>query len=566
MDSPNMVFLFVKMLGALALLIYGMKHMSESLQKLTGSHLRHTLSAITGNRVMGILSGMLVTVAVQSSAATTVMTVSFVNAQLLSLTQAIAVIMGANIGTTLSAWIMSAGFSFSISDLVWPAFVVGILLISTKSKRFVGDFLYGAAFIFLSLGVLSATGKEMDLAHNEALATFFASFDPHSYLTVLLFLLIGSVLTCMVQSSAAIMAITMVLCSSGVMSIHLGVALVLGENIGTTLTANFAALTAGVQARRAALAHLLFNVFGVLWVLTMFFPFVDFACSLVGIDTARDTTPDPMRLSFALATFHSCFNVINTLILVWFVPQIEKLVCLIIKDKPEQAAPEEDAVQLQYIEAGLVATPEIAVLQAQREVCIFGERIQGLFNRVRQLMAVDDEKKFASEFDEIEKEEDRSDRIELAIAEFLAKVSEEHLSDETKGKVRTMLRQIGEVESIGDSCYNLARTFKRFRGGPEKFTDAQVGDIKEMMALVDTALDKMNVVLDRHHYDPGIADSLRIESEINALRDKFKRSNIEAVNDHRISYSTGTAFNDLVCECEKLGDYIINVAQARYGK
>ncbi|MBQ2526203.1 MAG: Na/Pi cotransporter family protein, partial [Bacteroidales bacterium] len=324
-----------KLLGALALLIFGMKTMSEALQKMAGPQLRHVLGAMTTNRVTGVLTGMIVAVSVQSSAATTVMTVSFVNAGLLTLAQAISVIMGANIGTTLSAWIMSAGFSFNITNLVWPAFLVGIILIHMKKQRYLGDFLFGISFLFFALGTLNMTGRELDLASNQSVVDFFTSFDTGSYLTILLFLLIGTVLTIIAQSSAALMAITMVLCTSGVLPIYQGLALVMGENIGTTLTANFAAMSANTQAKRAAFAHLVFNVFGVIWVLILFYPFVNMICNITGVDPSSDTQ-DPTRLSFTLATFHTVFNITNTLILIWFIPQIEKFVCGIIKGKKHE--------------------------------------------------------------------------------------------------------------------------------------------------------------------------------------------------------------------------------------
>ena len=565
--EQNFAFLLVKMLGSLALLVFGMKYMSEALQKLTGPQLRNTLSAMTGNRFTGILTGMLVTVAVQSSAATTVMTVSFVNAQLLSLAQAISVIMGANIGTTLSAWIMSAGFSFNLSDLVWPVFLIGIVLIYSKRRHIVGEFLFGVAFLFFALGMLSITGKEMDLAHNAWLTGFFGSFDPSSYLTILTFLLIGTILTIIAQSSAAIMAITMVLCTSGVLPIHLGIALVMGENIGTTVTANVAALTGNVMARRAAMAHLLFNVFGVTWVLIVFFPFVDMVCSLVHVDP-HSSTIDPARLSFVLATFHSCFNVINTLVLVWCIPLIERAVCWIIKDKeqaPEQTA-EEPTMQLQYINGGIMSTPEIAVLQAQREVQSFGTEIQDMFNRVRLLMVTDSNENFDKGFKAIEDEEDNTDRREYAIAEFLAQVSLEHLSDETKEKVRIMMRQIGEIESIGDGCYNLARTMKRFREKGKHMDEHKNKAINMMMELVDKALSQMNVVLRDRDEVVNIKLSLRLENEINALRTELKSRNAGEVDNHTTTYDQATAFTDLVCECERIGDYIINVVQAKLGK
>ena len=336
----NLLIAF-KLLGSIALLIYGMKVMSEALQKMAGPQLRHLLGKMTTNRFSGVATGALVTVAVQSSAATTVMTVSFVNAALLTLSQAISVIMGANIGTTMSAWIMSAGFSFNIANVVWPVFLVAIILIQTGKRRYFGDFLFGLSFLLFALGMLKQTGTELDLASNPAVVSFFASFKTN-YWTVLLFLLIGTLLTALVQSSAALMAITMVLCSTGAITIFQGIALVMGENIGTTVTANLAALNANTQARRTAMAHLLFNVFGVVWVLIVFFPFVRTVCRIVGIDPTAESV-DPARLSFALAAFHTGFNVINTALLIGFVPQIEKLVCLLIKPKKTD---EEDEFRL----------------------------------------------------------------------------------------------------------------------------------------------------------------------------------------------------------------------------
>ena len=365
------MLIILKLLGSIALLIYGMKVMSEALQKMAGPQLRHLLGAMTTNRFSGVATGALVTVAVQSSAATTVMTVSFVNAALLTLAQAISVIMGANIGTTLSAWIMSAGFSFNIANVVWPVFLIAIILIQTGKQRYLGDFLFGLSFLLFALGMLKATGVEMDLASKPAVVAFFSSFKTN-YGTVLLFLLIGTVLTAMVQSSAALMAITMVLCATGAISIYQGIALVMGENIGTTLTANIAAMSANTQARRTAMAHLLFNVFGVIWVLILFFPFVRMVCRVVGLDPTAPEQ-DATKLSFALATFHSFFNVINTAVLIWFIPQIEKLVCLIIKPKKSE---EDDEFRLQYISSGIMKTPEISVLQAQKEIAVFGERMQ----------------------------------------------------------------------------------------------------------------------------------------------------------------------------------------------
>ena len=314
--TQQYVMILLKILGTLGLLIFGMRMMSTALQKMAGPQLRHVLGRMTNNRIMGMLTGAGVTCAVQSSSATTVMTVSFVSAGLLTLGQAISVIMGANIGTTLTAWIMSLGYNVDLTNVVFPAFLVGILLIYHKRHRYKGDFLFGIAFMFFSLVLLSNAGKELDLEHNEAVMSFFSSFDTSSHFTILIFLAIGTVITCIVQSSAAVMAITILLCSTGVLPIYLGIALVMGENIGTTATANLAALGANNEARRAALAHLLFNVFGVIWITLVFYPFVDVVCRLVGYDPTA--AGQHQRLPVVLAMFHTCFNVTNTALLIGF--------------------------------------------------------------------------------------------------------------------------------------------------------------------------------------------------------------------------------------------------------
>ena len=550
----------LKLLGSIALLIYGMKVMSEALQKMAGPQLRHLLGKMTTNRFSGVATGSLVTVAVQSSAATTVMTVSFVNAALLTLSQAISVIMGANIGTTMSAWIMSAGFSFNIADLVWPAFLIGIILIQLGKHRYIGDFLFGLSFLLFALGMLKQTGIEMDLANNPAVVDFFASFKTN-YGTILLFLLIGTVLTAMVQSSAALMAITMVLCSTGAITIFQGIALVMGENIGTTVTANLAALNANTQARRTALAHLLFNVFGVIWVLIAFFPFVRFVCGIVDLDPEAGSQ-NATQLSFALATFHTCFNLINTAVLIWFIPQIEKIVCAIIKPKKTE---EEDEFRLKYIRSGIMKTPELSVFQAQKEIVTFGIRMQRMFGMVKDLYKTDDDETFNKIFARIEKYEDISDRMEDEIGKYLGQVGDAHLSDDTKEKIREMLRQIGELESVGDSFYNLARTLRRGREKKIAFTPEQIESGKEMYHLVEQAMTLMNTALAGRREDFDINESIEVEKKINALRNTLRQQNIDNVDDRVYSYEAGTVFMDMVNECEKTGDYVMNVLEARMG-
>ena len=550
----------LKLLGSIALLIYGMKVMSEALQKMAGPQLRHLLGAMTTNRFSGVATGALVTVAVQSSAATTVMTVSFVNAALLTLAQAISIIMGANIGTTLSAWIMSAGFSFNIANLVWPAFLVGIILIQQGKHRYVGDFLFGLSFLLFALGMLKATGVEMDLASKPAVVDFFASFKTN-YGTILLFLLIGTVLTALVQSSAALMAITMVLCATGAITIFQGIALVMGENIGTTVTANLAAMSANTQARRTAMAHLLFNVFGVCWVLIFFFPFVRMVCGIVGLDPTAPEQ-DPTRLSFALATFHTCFNVINTAVLIWFIPQIEKIVCKIIQPRKSE---DEDEFRLQYIRGGLMKTPEISVLQAQKEIALFGERMQRMFRMVRDLDATEDDAAYQKLFERITKYEEISDNMENESGRYIGQVGDAHLSDETKEKIRAMLRQIGELESIGDSCFNLARIQRRKRESESKFTENQLAGVIRMYDLVDEALTQMNVLLAGRRDDHDIVASEVLEEKINACRNELKEKNIRDLDNHVYGYDASTVYMDLISEFEKTGDYIINVVEARLG-
>lgn len=559
--TQDYLMVSLKLLGALGLLIFGMKMMSEALQKMAGPQLRHILGRMTTNRLTGMLTGTMVTCAVQSSSATTVMTVSFVSAGLLTLGQAISVIMGANIGTTLTAWIMSLGYNVDLTNVVFPAFFAGMVLIYRKKHRYVGDFLFGIAFMFLSLVMLSTAGKEMDLEHNESVVSFFASFDTNSYLTILAFLAIGTLITCIVQSSAAVMAITILLCSTGVLPIYLGIALVMGENIGTTATANLAALGANTQARRAALAHLMFNVIGVIWVLCVFYPFVNLVCGFVGYDPSMSGQTE--RLPVVLAMFHTCFNVTNTALLIGFIPQIERIVCWLL---PEKMQPGHEELQLQYIEGNVIQTPEIAVLQAQKETAHFAKRIQQMFALVRQLLDEKDTAAFSHLFGKIENQEDLTDRMEIEIARFLEKVSENHLSDETKTKVHQMLREVGELESIGDSCYNLARTMNRQRESGKEYTENQHQQLTAMMALCDDALTQMNSIMSGHRYEHDIRETYRIENEINQMRQRLKNENIRAIDAHEYDYAIGTIYTDLINECEKLGDYVVNVVQARFGR
>ena len=544
MENQSIIIMVLRLLGSLALLVFGMKTMSDSLQKMAGPQLRHILGRMTTNRFTGMLTGVLVTAAVQSSTATTVMTVSFVNAELLSLAQAISVIMGANIGTTLTAWIMTVGVAFKISDFVWPVFVIALLLIYRKKHENVGGFLFGLAFLLLGLGTLRDTGEAMKLGEQPAILNFFQAFDPSSFSTTLIFLLIGSILTMCVQSSAAVMAITMILCSSGALPIYQGIALVMGENIGTTVTSNLAAMTASTQARRTALSHMFFNLFGVCWILIILHPFIDWVCSLVGYDTTmvKDVVgneaflANAAKLSVVLATFHTCFNVANTFILIWFIPQIEKIVCAVIKGKKKAENEEDEPLKLKYIGAGLMKTPEIAVLQAQKEITHFATRMHRMFGMVRELLEEHDDEKFGKLFERIRKYEDISDNMEIEIAKYL------------------------------DACYNLGRSINRLHESGKDFPEHLKDEIHKMMEVTDKSLVQMDNVMNSRREDVNLDDTLRIEIEINSMRDELKKENITSVNEHQYDYAMGTMFTDIVSECEKLGDYVVNVVEARLGK
>ena len=553
--------LIFRLLGSLALLIYGMKTMSDALQKMAGPSLRHILARMTGNRLNGMLTGTLVTCAVQSSSATTVMTVSFVSAGLLTLAQAISVIMGANIGTTLTAWIMSLGYNVDLTVIVFSSFLIGMVLIYKKRHRVAGDLLFGLGFLFWSLVMLSSVGRDMDLAHNADVVSFFASFDTGSYFTILAFLAAGTIITCVVQSSAAVMAITILLCSTGVLPIYMGIALVMGENIGTTATANLAALGAGTEARRAALAHLLFNVFGVIWVLAVFYPFVNMVCGFVGYDPA--SAGQSARIPVVLAMFHTCFNVLNTALLIGLIPQLERIVCKLL---PENKAEAKQPTTLHFIRGGVMQTPEIAVLQAQKEVVHFAERMHRMFGMVCALIDEKDKKELEAQYARIERYETIADNMEIEIANYLEQVSNERLSDETKEKVRVLLKQIGELESIGDACFKISRTVKHLRKGKEDLSAAQYAMIHDMLRLVNEAVVQMIMVVSGRRKNLSLGDSLSIEKDINEQRDMIRTETANDVNAHQYSYTLGTLYGDIVADCEKIGDYVMNVVESRLGK
>lgn len=551
------------LIGSVAMLMYGMKVMSEGLQKMSGSKLRNILGTMTTNRFSGIATGAFITTSIQSSTATTVMTVSFVSAGLLTLSQAISVIMGANIGTTATAWIMVAGGAFDMRYLIYTSMILAIGCIYTGKNKNLGEFIIGLAFMLLGLYTLKGNAADMHLDQNESVQQFFGQFG-NNYGTYFLFLLIGGLLTCSVQSSAAIMAITMTLCSANVLNIYQGIALVMGENIGTTITSNVVALSASTQARRAAMAHLIFNLFGVVWVLCIYTFFVNTVCGLVNYDPQCTTyTEEQMALllPMVLAAFHTSFNICNTAILVWFIKPLERVVCFIIKQKE---GGEEEEGRLKFIGGGLLSTAELSILEARKETIQFCQRCYRMFGLVRELLHTEKGEDFSKLFSRIEKYESITDNMEIEIANYLNKVSEGRLSSDSKMQISRMLREVDELESIGDSCYNLARTINRRRQyANEDFTAEQYEHIHNMMSLTDHALEQMCVVCSKpEHQYVDLNQSYNIEHEINNYRTQLKNQNLVDINNHVYDYQIGVFYTDMINECERLGDYVINVIQA----
>ena len=558
------IYDLLKLFGSLALFLYGMKIMSEGLQKLAGDKMRRILTAMTTNRVTGVLTGMLITALIQSSSATTVMVVSFVNAGLLTLAQSIGVIMGANIGTTVTAWIISAlGFKVDIAAFALPLLTVGVVMLFMQKSKYksMGEFIMGFCFLFMGLSYLKANAP--DLEHNPEMLAFVQDYANMGFMSILLFVLIGTVLTMIVQASAATMAITLIMCANGWISFELGAALVLGENIGTTITANLAAITGNTQSRRAALAHLVFNVFGVIWVLCLFTPFTSAVTWIVENWMGITDNGDGSFVSFQLSAFHTCFNVCNVLILIWLVKFIEKTVCKILPSKES-----DEDTRLRFITGGLLSTAELSILEAQKEISLYAQRTHKMYGFVQELLTTKKGDEFNKLFSRIEKYESISDNMEVEIAHYLNQVSEGRLSAESKVQIQNMLREVTEIESVGDSCYNLARTLSRKRQNlQEDFTEKQYEHIQNMMNLADEAMEQMLKVVDKstsQHVD--VNKSYNIENEINNYRNQLKNQNIIDVNNKLYDYQIGVYYMDIIAECEKLGDYIVNVIEATGAK
>ena len=546
------------LVGSLALFLFGMKTMSEGLEKFAGDRLRSILAAMTKNRVMGVLTGILITALIQSSSATTVMVVSFVNAGLMTLGQSIGVIMGANIGTTVTAWIISAvGFKVNIAAFAIPLLAIGMpLIFSNKGNRkSIGEFVFGFSFLFMGLAFLQEAATAMNIG--DMVASMLSHVPQDSFLTILLFVIVGAVVTMIVQASAATMAITLMLFGMNIpgFGFEQAAALAMGQNIGTTITAFMASLTANTQARRAALAHMFFNVFGVVAFLIVFYP----ACDAVSwfVDSVMGGGNDLFKLS----AFHTAFNIINTLLLIGFVRQIEMFVCRVLPMK----AQDED-YRLRFISGGLLSTAELSIMEAQKEIRHFAERCQRMFGFVPELMQITDEMEFNKLFSRIGKYENITDSMEMEIAASLNKVSEGRLSDASKAQIQKMLRQITELESIGDSVYNLGRTLNRHRMHcQDAFTPEQTQHMQTMLGLVEGSLEEMMKRIDLTAPRTNITKSINIEHEINNYRKQLRNQNLSDVNAGLYSYQLGVFYVDFISECERLADYVMNVVQAGKG-
>lgn len=592
-------FQILQLIGSLGIFLYGMKVMSEGLQKIAGDRLRNFLSAMTSNRVFGIFTGLLITILVQSSSATTLMVVSFANAGLVTLGQAISVIMGANIGTTVTAWVISLfGFKIDIATYAVPIVALSIpFIFSSKSNRKSwGEFIIGFAFLFIGLQYLKDSVP--DLKNHPQALEFLKDYASGGFGSTILFMFIGTILTVVVQSSSATVAITLIMCSKGWISFELATAMVLGENIGTTITANIAAIGANVTARRTAIAHLLFNVFGVLFALIFFTPFIKLVVHIISnygpgdprmlfdflaelgperaalLETDISQISDPALLqdiemrntgitavSFGLSLFHSLFNVFNVLIMIWFVNVYVYICRKIIPDKKQKSKGEE--FQLKYISFGMLSTAELSIAQAQKEMAVFGERTSRMLDMVKELVVEEDEEKFAETYNRVEKYENICDRMELEIANYLSKVSEGRLSAEGKEHIRNIIRAVTEIESIGDSCYNLAKNIKRREDHKANSTPQMQKNILHLLDLNAKALQRMNFILSKSEVQPDDAlESYNIENAINNFRNDVQISSLDEINSKEYTYQEGVYYHDIINEGERLGDYILNVVQA----
>ncbi len=556
----NIVLQILTLLGSLGLFLYGMTLMSESLQKVAGQRLRSILAAMTSNSLKRILTGTLVTAIIQSSSATTVMIVSFVNAGLLSLTQAVGVIMGANIGTTVTAWIIALlGFKADIAIISIPLIGIGfaMMMFKSKKKKNIGELIIGFALLFLGLSFLKDSVP--DLGSSPEILSFIKSWTDWGYLSILTFVGIGTLLTIILQSSSATMALTLVMCNFGWIPFEMAAAMVLGENIGTTITANIAASVANVSARRAARAHSVFNIFGVIWVLIFFHPFLWLVSKIVVGIGGADPFTSSESLLYAVATVHTLFNIINTFILVWFTPQIVKFVCWLIKNPNE-----EEVFRLKYIPSGLMSTSELSLAQAKQEIIHFANIVKRQYVYAREAInESDNEGKFDNLFKKLEHYEQITDRIEFEIAKYLSNIGDGELSEESSKRLQAMYKVISELERIGDSGFNIARILQRKNLHEKKFDTITIKKLNHMMDLVDVALESMILNLSLGYSKiNNISNAQDAEHNINEYRDNLKEEHMLNIESNEGAYLLGVYYMDLIVECERVGDYIINVSEA----
>ena len=561
------------LLGALGMFLYGMNLMSAGLQKAAGSKMRGMLTAMTSNPFKGVLTGLGITSVIQSSSATTVMTVGFVNAGLLTLSQAVGVIMGANIGTTVTAWLVSLlGFKADISLFAVPLMAVGFILSLSKSdkRRHISELIVGFSLLFLGLSLMKESVP--DLKETPEVLAFIQNWTSYGFGSVLIFLVFGTVLTLVLQSSSATMALTLIMVNMGWIPFEMGAAMVLGENIGTTITANIAAAVGNANARRAAMAHTLFNLFGVCWALALFRPFLMLVGTVItwlGLPNPMDivhsseiamTADESMSTLYGVSMLHTLFNTFNTVILIWFVPVIVKIVERIIKDKKSD---KEDTVKLKFIDAGPLSTAELAIGQARNEVIHFAEISRNGLGYIRQLVNAKSDKEFDQMCAKLVKYEEISDRIEYEIAQFLNALPEDSISEDTRTEAKRMYKIIGELESLGDSGEAVSRILTRRNSHQQKFSAEQVANIEKMLDRVDHAYEVMIENLKAEHFESiDLRLATDCEIEINELRNTLREEEIYRIDRGEGDYRNSVYYLDTVSEIERMGDFIINISQA----
>ncbi|MFA6200504.1 MAG: Na/Pi cotransporter family protein [Bacteroidales bacterium] len=547
------------LLGGLGVFLYGMKIMSEALQKLAGDGLRGFLSKMTSNRFSGVLTGAGITSIIQSSSATTVMVVSFVNAGLLSLGGAISVIMGANIGTTVTAWLVSLlGFKFSISELVLPIVAIATPFLFIKKHQNFGEFLIGFALLFLGLQFLTNSVPDFTDPKYSDVLTSIASLSNYGFFSTILFVIVGTILTCVVQSSSAMMAVTLVMCSKGLIGFEIGAALVLGENIGTTITANLAAVVANKTAKRAARAHFIFNMIGVIWILCLFGPVLSLISKIsLGVEGASPFL-DNAAIPIALSIFHSFFNITNTFLLVWFIPQIIKIVEKMVPIKED----EEDDFRLKYLPSGLMSTGELSLEPAKKEIEIFSKRVMKMYDMLSDLIKAKDDKIYHEIYSRICKYEEITDRMELEIANYLTKISENDLSHTASLSISSMLRIVDNLESIGDSCNQIAITIDTKKKSGIWFEQDLRDRLSKMSDYVREAVELMDDNLHSNYSEITAEEANKIERRINKYRDELRNEHTEALKNNEYPYQTGIYYSSLFAQYEKLADFAINVTEA----